>query len=66
MDGENSDLLRSKCGEDCMGKCFKNFGAALVPGNRESLLANKTRVDWLLPFLMFAICDHHPAPSYGN
>ena len=27
-------MLNSKCGEDCMGKCFQNFGAALVPGNK--------------------------------
>lgn len=27
-------LLASACGKDCLTKCFANFGAALVPGNR--------------------------------
>jgi len=31
---EGSALLRSACGTGCMDKCFTNFGAALVPGNR--------------------------------
>ena len=33
-DEEAGTLLNSKCGADCMGKCFQNFGAALVPGNK--------------------------------
>eukprot|EP00283_Hemiselmis_rufescens_P020467 CAMPEP_0173455160 /NCGR_PEP_ID=MMETSP1357-20121228/53756_1 /TAXON_ID=77926 /ORGANISM="Hemiselmis rufescens, Strain PCC563" /LENGTH=194 /DNA_ID=CAMNT_0014422261 /DNA_START=1 /DNA_END=585 /DNA_ORIENTATION=+ len=35
-DEEDGDegLLQSPCEKDCMPKCFNNFGAALVPGNR--------------------------------
>jgi hypothetical protein len=36
-EGEEFAFLRSPCGKDCMQKCYENFGAALVPGNREFL-----------------------------
>jgi hypothetical protein len=38
-EGEGS-LLKSKCGQDCLGKCFTNFGEALVPHNNTAMCAH--------------------------
>ena len=38
-EGEDS-LLKSKCGQDCLGKCFTNFGEALVPHSNTAMSAH--------------------------
>ena len=34
---EGDSLLKSKCGQDCLGKCFTNFGEAFVPQNNTAM-----------------------------
>ena len=38
-EGEDS-LLKSKCGQDCLGKCFTNFGEARDPHNNTAMCAH--------------------------